>query len=100
MTEPIRLVVTRYRCPHCARSRSSKKATVEHIGRCWSNPAVRSCRTCRHFEPADDACGCEPGCNWGNSGKGIPEHCAAEVDLTGQSVPVTNCDLWEARQHG
>ena len=57
--EPV--TVTRWRCPFCRRSRAHKKATTEHIARCWLNPAVRSCKTCVNFEPGGDACGCEPG---------------------------------------
>lgn len=84
MAEPIPVRVTRYRCPHCVRSHSSRSGAVRHIARCWFNPDARGCKTCAHFEPADDACGCTPGCNWGNSGQSIPEGCAVGVDLTGR----------------
>lgn len=84
--------VTRWRCPFCHRSRSSKRATAEHIARCWLNPAVRSCKTCANFEPGGDACGCEPGCNWGSPSGGIPDSCAAGLKLDG--AVKTGCPLW------
>jgi len=92
--EPIVLTVKRYKCPHCNRSRSARKATVEHMTRCWHNPAARGCRTCGNYSPAEDACGCEPGCNWGNGGEGIPEHCEAGVSL--KLGPIVQCEKWKA----
>lgn len=91
MTVPVVLTVKRYRCPYCIRwSRSSKAKTVEHMGRCWYNPAAHGCKTCANFEPEADACGCESGCNWGNSGQSVPEHCSAGVDLSGRP-PCPGC---------
>lgn len=94
MTEvlaPERIISTRWRCPYCPRSRSSKTAVIEHMGRCWYNPEVRSCKTCANFEPAY---GPEP-----DTGYGYPEGCAAGVDLdTGEpfsALPV-GCAKWEA----
>lgn len=49
MSEPIPFRVTRYRCPHCPRTGSGKARVAEHMARCWRNPAVRGCKTCRHF---------------------------------------------------
>lgn len=96
MSEPISILVRRYQCAHCGRSRSKRTATAEHIGRCWLNPDNRTCKTCENFEPWTDACGCEPGCNWGARGPN-PPYCHAGVDLTGDdALPVTNCPLWTA----
>jgi hypothetical protein len=53
--EPVEYTTKRYRCPFCTRSRSSRKAAAEHMARCWHNPAVRGCKTCRHFEPYTSA---------------------------------------------
>ena len=92
---PEPFTVTRWRCPFCRRSRSAKRATAEHIARCWLNPDVRSCKTCAHFEPAHDACGCEPGCNWGSPAGGVPDSCAAGVALDGDVK--TGCPLWALR---
>ncbi|HEY9415037.1 MAG TPA: hypothetical protein VIQ30_09790 [Pseudonocardia sp.] len=69
MSEPIPFRVTRYRCPHCPRTASSKARTVEHIGRCWRNPAARGCKTCKHFD---------------NTYEDYGEDCAAGVDLAGR----------------
>ncbi|MER5461631.1 hypothetical protein ABT010_13275 [Streptomyces sp. NPDC002668] len=93
---PVAIQVTRYACPHCARSRAKKAATVEHIARCWHNPDNRTCKTCVHFDPGGDACGCEPGCNWGSSGPVGPSCNATGQDLDFDQLPVTNCPKWEA----
>ena len=71
-------------------------ARAEHIARCWLNPAVRSCKTCANLEPGGDACGCEPGCNWGSPSGGIPDSCAAGIDLDGTIK--TGCPLWRLRE--
>ena len=77
MTEPIAVRVTRYQCPPCGRTHSSKRRAVEHIGRCWYNPGARGCKTCQHynqFVPGDPDTGYP----------GEPESCAAGVDLAGR----------------
>jgi hypothetical protein len=94
---PESITVTRWRCPFCHRSRSSKRATAEHIERCWLNPAVRSCKTCANREPGGDACGCEPGCNWGSPPGGIPDSCTAGVDRSDGEIK-TGCPLWALRE--
>lgn len=86
VSQPIPFRVTRYRCPHCPRTGSSKALVTEHIGRCWLNPAARGCKTCvNYLEPAE-ACGCEPGCNWGGPEGGYPERCAAGISLAGREA--------------
>ncbi|MFJ1765024.1 hypothetical protein ACIOD2_32185 [Amycolatopsis sp. NPDC088138] len=87
--EPIPLHVVRWRCTFCPRSRSSKTATVKHIGRCWLNPAVRGCKTCVHYSlpsgcPGGYDCNCPP----------ETEDCAAGLDLT--EGLRTSCPKWEA----
>lgn len=69
MTQPIPFTVTRYRCPTCPRTGSSRARITEHIGRCWTNPDARGCKTCKHFEPH--------GPEWGDA-------CAVDVDLSGR----------------
>jgi hypothetical protein len=96
-TIPEQITVTRWRCPFCRRSRSAKRAAAEHMARCWLNPAVRSCKTCANFEPAADACGCEPGCNWGSPAGGIPDRCGAGADISDGEVR-TGCRLWQLRE--
>lgn len=93
---PETFTATRHRCPFCRRSWSHKQAAAGHIGRCWRNPDVRSCKTCANLEPGGDACGCEPGCNWGSPSGSIPDSCAAGVDISDGKVR-TGCPLWALR---
>lgn len=79
MTEPIPVRVTRYRCPHCARSHSAKARCREHIVRCWHNPDARGCKTCAHYTPGDSA-------EWDTGYPGSDESCGAGVDLSGRSA--------------
>ncbi|WP_372344665.1 hypothetical protein [Streptomyces sp. KL116D] len=51
---PIPVVVTRHQCPFCRITRAKKARMVAHIARCWRNPAVRACKTCVRFEPAEE----------------------------------------------
>jgi hypothetical protein len=106
---PIPLAVTRWKCPHCSRSRAAKKATAEHIGRCWYNPAVRGCKTCKYFEPyipyGDEPEGCGAGIDLNATSckvcgfdvrlddeRTCPEHPDAETIVAG---PIIHCELWE-----
>jgi hypothetical protein len=86
--EPI--TVTRWRCPFCRQSWAHKKAAAEHAGRCWRNPAARSCKTCAHYESVPTGEPCFPGqpcgCNDGY------EACNAGVDLL--EGLRTGCPLW------
>jgi hypothetical protein len=93
--EPVPVMVRRFRCPFCSRSRSSKAATAEHIARCWLNPEVRSCRTCAHLESWPDAGPCFPGrpCNCGDGG----QECGLGVVLPESGLPVTGCPMWELK---
>lgn len=81
--EPIPVRVTRYACPSCARTASSKSRTREHMSRCWRDPANRGCKTCRHFEPADSA-------DFETGYPGSPEGCGTGVDLSGRAA-CTRC---------
>ena len=93
--EPVRVEVIRYRCPFCSRSRSSKRATTAHIGRCWRNPGNRACTTCRHLEPAGSGDQCVPGqsCNCNV----YPPACVAGVALPdGKAFPLVGCPSWAA----
>jgi hypothetical protein len=77
--EPEAIRVTRYRCPFCARSHSSRTRAVQHITRCWRNPAAHGCKTCAHYEPAEAG-------DWTIGDLGAAEGCGADVDLTGRSA--------------
>lgn len=95
MTAPERIQAIRWRCPHCGRSRSSRSATVEHMARCWYNPAARSCKTCVHFEEGSDGCFDDPSCNCASG-----ESCrkGLEVDVLTKNKRTTfptDCPLWE-----
>lgn len=81
MAEPIPFTVTRYRCPHCTRTASKKAPVRDHIGRCWRNPANRTCRTCSAWTPPDyfdDA----------------PQECRRAITLPAEGLPVVGCPLW------
>lgn len=93
MTEPIKFTQVRHRCPHCRRSWSAKRAAVEHITRCWLNPANRSCKTCDNYEPPNG--GCCPGCD-------TDERCYAGVqfdvepdEFGGRILLPLHCEKWE-----
>lgn len=93
--QPRKVTVTRYRCPFCRRQNSAKKKIVEHIARCWHNPAVKSCRTCLHFEKS---------CTETEVYGGEVRVCYQQDDLCtlGQTLPdngfpAVNCPLWRDR---
>lgn len=89
-SDPIRIEVVRWKCPHCNRSRARKTATVAHIARCWDNPDAHGCKTCAYFvEALPMFCG-DPGCN----GCGNDEECGAGVELRGPGLLI-NCPKWE-----
>lgn len=96
MSEPVKFTAVRYRCPHCSRSGSRRAAITEHIGRCWSNPAAKSCKTCAFYAPYSGPCD-ETGCNCSSD-----EECTAGIDLTqfddadGRRVLPLGCQKWEA----
>lgn len=81
---PVKVTVTRFDCPFCGSGfRSSRKAyVIDHMARCWSDPAKKTCRTCAHFDRtalrgAEDVC--DLGCD-------VPEN-----------APVIGCSLWRDR---
>ncbi|HEY1394990.1 hypothetical protein [Roseateles sp.] len=101
MSEPLKVLVTRYRCPHCPKTYAHKATTANHIGKCWYSADARGCKTCVHFTPyyRDD-----------------PDDCAEGVDLRGTEVieteagrspvaapqwvnpgPITGCAKWQAK---
>lgn len=91
--EPTVVTVKRYVCPFCSRGRSKRPATVEHIGRCWMNPAVRSCKTCAHLV-----------IEWAEPEIGLSGavFCDVDVDLDDPTLEraglVTNCEKWAAAE--
>jgi hypothetical protein len=88
MSDAVKVLVTRYQCPHCTRSRSRKSATVEHIARCWHNPAARSCKTCDHYDQGSNGCIDDYYCNCASG-----EKCWAGVDLSDGQLRI-HCPKW------
>lgn len=95
LSQPIAITVTRYRCPHCPRSRARKQATTEHITRCWMNPANRTCKTCVHYQAPSTGPNCEPGHHCTCSD--FDEACTREDGPEPNEFPVVACPLWEPR---
>lgn len=83
---PIQITVTRYVCPFCRRGRSTGKAAVAHIARCWRNPAARACKTCKHYDAGVLA---------GYEDPPMPEECEAGVDI--DDGLIVACESWEAK---
>lgn len=88
--------VTRFRCPFCRFSRATKQLVVDHIARCWADPAQHTCRTCVFHVPfrrgvADP---CFPGqpCDCDSN----PEYCSLGVPLP-EHAPVVSCTSWRDR---
>lgn len=114
MTEPIACTTTRYRCPSCSRSHSSKTRCRMHMARCWYNPDAKGCKTCKHFDntyedygedcdvgvdlsgrPACQYCGGMGYVGAWDSGEKCPE-CKGEPEEI-RSGPITGCDKWESK---
>lgn len=94
--EPVKVQVTRWRCPFCGRSHSGRGRARDHIGRCWRNPAVRSCKTCVNFDPGSNGCG-TPDCNCASGEscfKGLPVEVPRENRPDRTTFPIS-CPLWE-----
>lgn len=112
MDLPIAVKVTRYRCPHCARSASSSTRCRKHMARCWYNPDGKGCKTCTFFG-VDWEFGdvCEAGvslagrpectnCAFGyvgdwDSGEVCPECNGKPEEI--RPGPIVGCDKWESR---
>jgi hypothetical protein len=125
VAEPIAFTTTRYRCPHCRRSGARAGNIRNHMTRCWFNPEIRGCKTCKHFDqdpgepdvglmggescelgvsldgrPACHGCG---GSGWRDISSGAQVECNAEVSAPwhvgdGREVkpgPIVGCDWWE-----
>lgn len=125
MIAPIPVRVLRHKCPHCRRSYAHRGSAISHMGRCWRNPEMRGCKTCRHFEqdpgepevglmggegcavgvsldgrPACPACG---GHGLADASSGAQVECGPQFTSAhvgdGHEVkpgPIIRCDRWEA----
>lgn len=77
MSEPVLVVVKRWKCPTCPRTHSNKSRAREHMARCWSNPEVRGCKTCKHFDvDLEDGDGCNVGVDL--TGRGACTRCLGQ----------------------
>lgn len=88
--EPIAKKVTRYGCPFCRRTRASKKATREHIARCWHNPDVRGCLTCKNYDEGSNGCWGDPMCNCASG-----PACFLGIPIVPESAVNVGCEKWE-----
>jgi hypothetical protein len=93
-------MVRRFECPFCSRRRAAKKAVAEHLGRCWLNPAVRSCKTCAHLDEYDGGDTCFPGrpCDCNAPSRSCRAGVKFEENGLGPDFPVTGCPLWKLRE--
>jgi hypothetical protein len=76
--------VTRYKCPFCSKSRSSRKAAQTHVDSCWMDRVNHACKTCDNFRPIEPE---------------QAEHCAAGIDITDglqSQCPAWCLDRWLA----
>jgi hypothetical protein len=89
--EPLAVKVTRYLCPHCGRGRSTKRAAVLHMPKCWRNPDLHGCKSCALFQP-----GVWPGKPV--PGGKAPGRCGAGYNLN--KGLVTKCRKWRAAPQG
>lgn len=89
--QPERIQVTRWRCPHCGRSRANRADAARHMARCWYNPAARACKTCAHYE-IDES---EPDVGYVGQGDVCNQKLNDEyIDL--RPGLVNGCPFWEA----
>lgn len=84
--EPKVITVQRYVCRFCNRGHSKKKAAVEHIARCWKNPALRGCKTCRFLDHDDN----DPAVGYA----GVGDVCNIEAIDLAEGLR-TGCSEWE-----
>lgn len=91
---PVPVTVQRFECPFCRCRRSARKATADHIARCWLNPAARACKTCKFFtdEPDGEPCGIgECDCS-----RGFWQCEAGVADVAGGRI-MSGCPLWRLK---
>lgn len=80
---PLEIIVKRYVCPYCHRSRSRRRPCEEHMERCWKNPEQHGCKTCVNFVKTP---------------KGINDRCKVGNNI-GPGL-VTNCKKWKPLPEG
>lgn len=85
MTEPEKVLATRWRCAHCRRSWSNRGTARQHAARCWYDPANRACMTCEHFRS-------------GRILTSADELVSADICRVGLPMPVTGNRFGDERQ--
>lgn len=87
---PVPFTVTRYRCPACSRTGSSRKQIANHMVRCWLNPDAKACKTCALYRPDTSE---------GDVGYLSPEYCAVGLefpeDQLGRPTLAVGCPKWQ-----
>lgn len=86
--QPIVKMVKRFVCPFCDRGHGKRASAVNHIARCFKNPAAMGCKTCVFWERGEAADVLRDGGGY----PGQPEMCGAGVDLSDGLLSL--CSLW------
>lgn len=86
--QPRIVIRKRFQCPFCSFSRATKRLVVEHIARCWHDPANKTCRSCVFFERGHlEGYVLE---------REVPDACALGEPVQPKE-PVVGCHLWQDR---
>lgn len=94
--QPRIVVRRRFQCVFCQFSRATKRLVVEHMTRCWSDPAKRTCKTCLHFERGRVTVTFSP--YEPPEALDAPDECALGQDLP-ERAPAVDCPLWRDRDN-
>lgn len=84
--------ITKYKCDFCKRSYINKYKAREHEKRCFFNPAVKSCVTCKHKDiksTFDEEGNCIDATNWCF----VMEH-----EIFRKGYPVKHCIGWQQEE--
>ncbi|MFI8351257.1 hypothetical protein [Streptomyces sp. NPDC085596] len=95
---PMPVVVSRHQCRFCRRfTRADLRQVQDHMTRCWQNPALRTCKTCVHYQPesTDFRHQCHPGYHCGCND--WDESCTHSEGPDDFQFPVLHCPLWESK---
>lgn len=94
------IAVTKYRCQFkCGRqAKDSKKAVEEHEAKCWHNPAMQTCKTCKFEHYYTDSDGFQTwkqrDCRHPDGDKITEEMYESLTIDTLHIKPVVNCPHW------
>jgi hypothetical protein len=88
---PIPFKVTEYGCAFKCGHKHSKNidGMAKHEARCWYNPEVRACKTCKHYDRYIDS---DDYTSW------FAEGCNVVDEFNNEDFKIhTNCEHWEAK---